>query len=479
MNIQQKKKIKFLTLYNSFTEKEKTEFRKFLGNEVNNNGRNYNKILSSIEQNEAGKLKLKGSGSDVTRWNRFSELHKLADEFLILKSIESDDLIHKFLLFKEYDKRDLQLTFEQKYKNLKDGILNNTLFKYDYNTLFQIDNIYLKHLVLISDSEKFLETLYKSSVTRNGFFIIEILEKLIEMITVRESKPLIPETMDEKIYGSLDIQNVIKYFKESSELPDKIFHTIRFLHYTYLSYSDLQNSSHYLKARKIFFRELKDISDDKREKYFICLMNLKILKVNKAIPGANEELFFLMDKKLKEGLLNDFRSKNLPVNQFRDFVLTGLNLKKHKWVENFINNYSDCLPEEIRNDYVSLARARLYFSLKNYQSSFDHLNKVSKKNHLLYSDVTLLKLKILFELKKIDESFNEAKNFREYLRKERDSEHLLLQNSKEFCKAFTLLLKLYQSPTRKNYNDLQYLLSKKSIISKKWIILKMNEIKLV
>lgn len=118
----------------------------------------------------------------------------------------------------------------------------------------------------------------------------------------------------------------------------------------------------------------------------------------------------------------------------------------------------------------------LSFSKNDFQVCYRQLSKVKRKNTFLFVDVSLIKLKVLYELKRIDEAYDEVKKFKEYLRKDRQSDHMLFKNSREFCRAFTLLLRLKQNPTVKNLNELQYKLSKNIMNGRNWIILKMNEI---
>lgn len=473
-----KKKIKFFTIYSTFSDTEKTEFTKFVKNGVNNKRNNYDKILNSLKVNDNGDIEIKGSNSDITRWNRFSELHKLADEFLLLKSIERNDFLNKFLLFKEYEKRNLFASFKQKYESIKIKTSESPIVNYDANTFHQIENIYKNYLRSISDSKNLIDKIFETGISRNGLFIIELLENLIEISVIKGSKNLDTVSMDEQIIENLNIEKILLHFKEISDSPNKIYHTIKFLHLVYLCSKDIRNNKCYTEAKKILYKELKSVSDDRREIYYICLINLKIAQLNNSIPGAVEELFSLMNKKLEEGLVDDFRNKNLPVNQFRDFILVGLNLKKYKWVSNFIDNNSKYLHNEIREDYTFLSKAMLSFSKNDFHVCHQQLSKVKRKNTFLFVDVSILKLKVLFELKNIDVAYDEVKKFKEYLRKDRQSDHLLFKNSKEFCKAYSLLLKLYQKPTDKNLNDLQFSLSKKIMNGKNWITLKMNEINL-
>ena len=122
--------------------------------------------------------------------------------------------------------------------------------------------------------------------------------------------------------------------------------------------------------------------------------------------------------------------------------------------------------------------AILSFHEKKYLLCNELLSKIKKRNPYNFIDIFILKLNVLFELKDIVECHAELKKFKEYLRKEHTVQDLLRVYSNEFCKAISLLLKLNQSPTLKNLNDLQFLISTKVFIGKSWITLKMNDIAL-
>ena len=477
MSVVRKKNIKFLTLYNSFTANEKIDFDKFIGNGLNGNKRNYNKILSSLKTDEKGIIDFSQTINSRTRWNRLSELSILADKFLTLKSLEYNNFENRYLLLKEYDKRNLTSAFEQKYKQFKNELSKEPVVNYDYNMVNQLDKIYLNHLKSDSDSKKYPLKISESGYNRLGIFLIEILENLIEVWTIKNSSVLIPKTSNEDIYSILSMEKILFLFSGFSKSPNKLYPVIKFLYHIYKSLNDLTNLEFYKEAKKIFFRDLKEISKEKREQYFIYMLNYNIELKNLAISGAAEELFFLIDKKLKEGLSADFKIKNFPLNHFRDIIIISLSLKKYKWTENFIKNYGPLLPPDIRFDTVSIGEAMLLFEKNDFLMCKDLLMKIKRKTPFSFVDVFVLKLKVLYELKNFDHCHSELKKFNTYLRKERITKNLLINYSIEFCKAYSLLLKLNDGLVKNNLINLQYILSKKILIAKKWITLKMEELK--
>lgn len=476
MSIKRKKNIKFLTIYNSFTETEKNEFKKFIIYGPGNSRRNYSKILSSLKLNEKGIIELPEARTGRTRWNRLSELHLLAEKFLILKSIESKNFMNKFLLILEYHKRDLDVPFEQSYKKLISEISNEPVVNYNYHHISQLDKIYQDHLKSQRASNYTSDKFIKSGNFRTGVYLIELLEHLIKVWNMKAAGILSTESPDAEIFRSLNFEKILLTFSRNSGSPDKIYQIMKFLYLIYLSLNDPRNTENYKEAKRIFFRDLKSVSSEKKAQFYELMIGIMIDRVNLSIPGSREELFYLMDRKLKAGFVKDIKDSERVINGFRDYIFTSIGLGKFRWAKNFINKFGPLLPPDIREDHILLGKSLILFHEKKLILCNELLNKIKKKNPFFFVDVSVLKLKVIFELKQFDECHEELKKFKEYLRRERVIQDHLRVYAKEFCNAFKLLLKLKRTPDKTNLNELEFLLSQKDMIGKKWIILKMNEI---
>ena len=476
MTGKRKRKIKFISLYNSFSPKEKIEFRNYLKNNTKISHRNYIRILTSLEINDGGIADIKGTDSSITRWNRFSELNLLAENFILHKSIDSENISKTGWLLKEYDKKDLLSSFKQKYTKLKNEISNMPIVNYDYNIVTQLDIINLKHLnqtVNPGKTDKIFIDIYNF---RLGTFLLELLELIVELKTQRSAKLLVSDFVAEEIFSGLNIEKILPYLSGKSYSSNKIYQLLKFLHLMYLCITDFNDRESYRKAKKIFFRDLKSISKEKRTDYYAFLINYNVELLNNSVPGAYRELFFLINKKLSEGLTADLTRKNLPLNQFRNYIIIGINLRKYSWVRNLIKNYGPILPSSVRDKDILIGTSLLMFAKKEYAACIELLLQIKKINPYHFVDVSVLKLKTLYELKKIVECHNELKKFKEYLEKDRIVDDHLIIYSKEFLKAYSLLLKLNQNPTANNLNNLEFFLSKKNLIAKKWISEKSEEL---
>lgn len=476
MSTIRKKNIRFLIIYNSFSESEKSEFKNFISYSPGTSRRNYNRILSSLTINEKGIIELPDAKTDRTRWNRLSELHLLAEKFLTLKSVESDSFLNRFLLITEFHRREMEVPFEHSYKKLITEISDQPVVNYNYYHVSQLDIIYQDYLKSKRETNYSSEYFSRSGNFRTGIHLIELLEHLIKIWSMKKTGILNSKSLEEEIFESLNFEKILLTFSRNSGSPDKLYQILKYLYLVYLSLNDPENDENYVNAKRIFFRDLKSVSKGKRSQFLDYLIGIMIERANLSIPGSSKELFYLMNRKLKAGFIDDFHKSEKVINGFRDYLITSIGLGKFRWANNFINKYGPLLPPEIRDDHMLMGKALVLFHENKFLLCNVFLNKIKKKNPFFYVDVSVLKLKVLFELKKFDECHEALKRLNEYLRRERVIQEHLRIYAKEFCNAFTLLLKLNRTPDRNNLNELEFVLSKKDMIGKKWIILKMNEI---
>ena len=472
MNIRKKENLNFITLYNSFTEKERIEFRIFLQNEKES-GRNYVQILDSINFNATGATGIFSSKSRITKWNRLSELQHLAEKFLTIRSYKEKSLINRYFLMKEYKDRKLYPLFEKTYKTHKKNILSKPVINYDANIINAIDILYTDYLLKNSDTKQFGGKLTEIAEYKLGVKFVNLLEYMIELWTRKINKPVTLSTFEEDIFKLFEIDKILLNLSNSFYTQNKMYPLINFLHHLSLCTKDLSDNLNFRKAKRIFFKELRFISPEKREKYYTFMILYGIEKYNRGFFEISEDLFFIIDQKLKEGFTSDLENKDLTLNNFRNYILIALNMNKLTWVNDFIKKYGPYLHHEIR-DLELFGKAILMFKANDFKSCKDLLLKIKKNNPYTFIDISVLKLKVLYELKLYDTCHDELKKTNEYLRKKRSVNDLLIIYSKLFCKAYALLLRIIQNPSEKNINEIQFLLSNELMIGKKWINEKLN-----
>jgi len=188
---------------------------------------------------------------------------------------------------KEYDKRGINSSFEKVYKNLQKEISGKSLNKYDQELNRLIESLYLEHMKKISTAKQFAENLEKFNKSRLEILIIDQLEFLIEMWIQSTVKEINVDTFAIDIFEAFDFNNVISILSKSVDSKSDKRPAIRFLYYLYLSINDLRDNLNYKKAQKIFFSDLKFISQGKRDNYFSYLIFFGIEK--KTLPFLSPE----------------------------------------------------------------------------------------------------------------------------------------------------------------------------------------------
>ena len=470
-----KRKVKFITLYNTFSVTEQNHFKLFISSPLFNGGRDYTDIIKDIESHKFKYAELTVTKANRTLWNRLSELTKLAERFLVIKSVEEESLTYDSLLLKEFRKRNLDEYFKKEIEKQLQDIKITLSATLKSNVFFETNDLYLEYLKSKTDDEKYEARFREQADYKVAFFILDLLTSLIQLWERKLSNTISSELYIESFYQTLDLRNILQHIKKN--VPD-MYPIIAFWYNLYNALRDPLDKSHYKNARKIFYSELDYLPLEFKEKLYSYMMEYNIELHNRFVPGADEELFSLIKNKLSAGLLADIQDTNFTTNYFRDYFFTALSLNKLGWIENFIKLYGPKLPKEFRDDTIMLVKITLMLHKKQFKEAKAQIKKMKRVNPFLYIDISQLKLIMFYELEEIEECYQELRKLSDYLRTERKIQQDLIRFTRIYCDSFHRLLKLKENPTKKNLTDLQFDLSKGNITGRRWIKLKMEEIQI-
>lgn len=473
--MKRKRKIKFLTLYDTFTETERKHFMLFVSSPLFNGGRHYTDILEDIESHRFRYLELTEMKTDRTLWNRLSELTKLAERFLVIRSAEQESYAYDLLLLKEFKKRKLDDYFRKTVEKLLPEIKVTLPVTLKSKVFFETSELYQEYLKSRTEDKEFEVQFREAGDYKMAFFILDLLERLVELWERKLSNSIESNLYLEELYNTLDIKSMLPYIKAN---VSDIYPLTAFYYNLYNALKDPLNTKHYRTAKNIFFRELDFLPDERKERIYSSLMEYNIELHNRFVPGADKELFRLMNKKLQDGLYADIQDTNFTTNHFRDYFYVALSLNKLDWIENFIVEFGPKLPKEFRSDLIMMVKVTMMIKNKQLSEAKAQIKKVKRVNPFAYVDISQLKLIVFYELGEIDECYKELRRLIEYLRTEHKVQHDLIKFTRIFCDSFHLLLKLRENPTRKNLNDLQFDLNKGNITGRRWIKTKMEEIQI-
>ena len=82
-------------------------------------------------------------------------------------------------------------------------------------------------------------------------------------------------------------------------------------------------------------------------------------------------------------------------------------MKKFKWVEELISEYSQYIDTNVRNTEISFAYIRLNFAKGYYQKVLELIGTIKKTNLIYFTDASVFKLVALYELNRFEEAYKD------------------------------------------------------------------------
>ncbi len=107
---------------------------------------------------------------------------------------------------------------------------------------------------------------------------------------------------------------------------------------------------------------------------------------------------------------------------YLNIITIGLRLQEYAWIENFINEHTQQLEEDIRENTENFSRARLSYELKDYETAMRLLVIVDLKHPVYNLLAKTLLLKIYYELDEYDAMESQLDSMTTYIRRKKIAE---------------------------------------------------------
>ena len=475
---------KLISLINSFTPGEIEQFKKFISSPFFSKGRNYLPFLehvlkissNSIIKKYQNRLK-PDSGkkfSEQTLRNRYSELYKLGEEFLIYTGLNENRSEKEKLLLKKLIDKKLYVHFNIRHKESVSILMKE---KYDNRKFKDLSSLTELNFRLLHDKNKpdqIYSEYYETSKTALCLDLIDLFEYGYEFAQQEFDNRKFDPNYILVFLKKLNIEEIIKEFLNSDQI---IFKVTALNYYLYKAFENEDIEEYYFKSHKIFTELFTGLKDDYKVKIFNHMINYCIRKRNKGVLKYEQNLFDLYNEKLNQNLISDLKANNYLFNYFRDYVLIGISIKNYSWVENFIAEYSLELPPEIREDETRISYAKLYFAKRKFEKSLLNLQNIKTTYYLLYMDSSALRLCIYFEQCRYEDAFLELDRLKHYLRNHKEIPKVHLNTIENFIRIYNVLLKYITNPEKTDIGFLEKDMNSLPLITnRKWLMEKIGEI---
>lgn len=231
------------------------------------------------------------------------------------------------------------------------------------------------------------------------------------------------------------------------------------------------------------FRELMDnidlfapqlIKEDLRESYHIA-QNYCALKINQGNNEYYREVFAIFRKTIENELL--LEAGRLSEGVYKNIITAGLRVKEFEWVEQFIEQYSAFLPADIRENACSFNLANLYSHRKQHSKVIELLRNVEYSDVVYALSAKLILVRTYYDTDEVMALESLIDSFRIFLRRNK----IISKNQKrEYNNFLNIVKKLASMPLSDQaaVAKLRQRVTKAaSIMPKKWLLEKMDELK--
>lgn len=335
-----------------------------------------------------------------------------------------------------------------------------------------------------------LESEYKNFITRNKDLYIrkgdtpeKIIEQLVIFFLIKftyfnvetiNRKKIIHDSGAELKFEN-EIENFLKEDRHLLEIPYiKVF---------YFLYKIIQDESeeHFHLLKEFAEKNLDQILQKDWQSIFTVLTNFSYLKVLSGDLNYIKEQFEISRTSIEKGVHKNSHGF-IPHIQFMNIVITGLDINKARWVEEFIEKYSDELKEQLRTPTLHFCRALIFYNKKKYDRALSELALVETEDFSFKQQIKSLYLKIYFDLNEPEPFYFHVDSYKHFV-----TDNNLVHNRvrKQLCDYIAYTKKLFDFKNNVNgidksgLNQLEKEVNKNvSLVNKKWILEKIREIKI-
>jgi len=198
-------------------------------------------------------------------------------------------------------------------------------------------------------------------------------------------------------------------------------------------------------------------------------------KINIGETSFFQELFEVYRRAIEAGLL--LKDGLLTHQDYKNIISVGLHIKEFSWVEYFIQQYTEKLPEEHQENALTYNLAKVYFHQGRYEKVIEQLREVEYQSPVYALGSKLLLLLTYFEMGEFLALDSLLDSFRIYLRRNQ-------QISREVKQQYLNVIRFTRKLSRINPGDEKTLLkieqqvgNCKTLAARQWLGEKIAELK--
>ncbi|MBX7202193.1 MAG: hypothetical protein K1X77_03910 [Bacteroidia bacterium] len=335
-----------------------------------------------------------------------SDLTKLLEDFIAYQEYQKDAFRKKYHLASGLLERNQDKFFLQELESLQQMNAGNQMRDHAYYfNQQQISEISYEHT-----SEKrnraFDSSLQALIDNLEIAYLVKGLRFYCEMINRRNILSV--------EYNLRFFDQVMQYIRQGQfdDIP-----AIRIYKMIYISLTEAGNHENYLALLDELAKSSQLFSSRELRGMYVFAQNDCIRRINRGDKGALNEIFFLYQTMVSQGLIYEGQFVSQP--DFKNIVTTGLRLGEVAWVSDFIARYKEKLNPEYSENAFTYSMAWVHFARKEYDKALRMLLRVEFNDVYYHLDSKSLLMKVYFELDEYEAFLSLTDAFKVYLKRNR------------------------------------------------------------
>lgn len=470
---------KLLTLLATFSKYELNRFRKFLLSPYFNEQEDLIRLFDGcsaairkgpdawrqLDKQEAWRLIYPDRKLDEAQLRRqASDLTQLALKFLALEVQEEDASKELLNLQKALEKPELYKHLAGVERNLErllnEDSAHSAAF---YLTALQMHlNIFNRSSKVVSNND-FMLKLGPADHSLDSFYVLQKLKFYISWLIFRG-------------FRSTEVElPLISGFWEHIKKPQfEGVVLIRIYENIIRSFNHPEEEEHFYTLLATLEENAHDLTkQDLRECYYIA-QNYCAFKVNQGKTDYYQIFFGLFKNIIRLGIL--LERGELSEGVYKNMISISLWVKEFAWAENFIQEYSQYLPSDIRDNARTFNLANLYFHQRKYDQVISLLNNVEYSDIVYSLGSKLILLRTYFEIGEYLTLDSLIDSFRIFLRRNKVISKNLKREYNSFLNFVKKLTTLNTADPKTIATFRQRVMAASATTPKKWLLEKITEI---
>lgn len=483
------KDTRLIKLIKTFTKEELKSFEKFLQSPFLRPARDttqlYKYIVNLFPEYDPAKTEKRKVFKKLFGDEEYSEkkiqnlifyLTKAAEDFLAFNTLMEDETEFLLSLSKGYLNKKLSDESNRVNKLIEKKMQPGFSQKKDYISKFRkLSYLKSSYFIEMNEFENLIGMKMEYFEAASVQFIIDYVEIVSSIIPAKETygKEMNNYFID-SIINNFDLEKLEK-FLEKSDYKDK---SIILIHYYLLKISsEGDNTFFYYLLRDLFYDTLTEL--DREEKYILFgrLINYCVQKIGKNEKEFIKEGLHVCKKMLENNAYSHSENEYMQVMTYRNINQFCISSKDYKWLEYFIEKYTECLQPELREDLKNLSYGYLYYSRKEFEKALVELSKINHEFFLFKTDLKNLMLILYYEMNYIEPAYSMVDSYKHFLSNTKEITAPYKKIFNNFLNLYFDLLKMKCGQSKEKASFIKNIILKENqLVSRSWLLEKADEL---